>query len=351
MPRTSARAWPWPPERSPRGRHATSWSACDGALPRWRASRRPHEHHRSGGLAPADALRPGRHRRPSRRGHRDGARRPRPAHDPSRDARGPSASRRGRPIRPTRPAPHRRDQAPIAVGGRARRGSTRYRGPGARLPVGRGLDRSPCSSNPTGSAARSTTCGPSAPRRPCRCWPRSSSSMPASCRCCAPRARMPCCCWPRSTRPGSWRDWPRWRWSSAWSPSSRRTMGARCSPPSPRRRASSASTTATCAPSASSPSWRWSCGRWSRTTGSWWPSRACAIRRRCGDGAPPASMVRSWARTSCGWAATPRPWRLAWPPTWPPAACQLPAWIRRPTAARRSSRSAASPRRAGWRRR
>ncbi len=181
-------------------------------------------------------------------------------------------------------APHRRDQAPLAIGRRARRGASRHRCPGARLPGWWRLDRSPCSSSPTGSAARWRTCGrPAQPPR-CRCWPRSSSSMPDSCLCCGQPGRTPSCCWPLSIGPGSWPGssrWPsKWGWSHSW----RRTMRASRAPRSARAPGSSASTTATCARSG----WTWS---WPCACAPWCPDDRLVVAE---SGLRDAATVRRW---------------------------------------------------------
>ena len=116
----------------------------------------------------------------------------------------PGVARRPRPIverlAAPGPAPHRRDQALVAVGRPDRRPPARTSSPG-RAPTRPAAPRPSrsCASR-TGSAARSTTCARSGPRSPSRCWPRSSSSMRASCRCCGPPAPTSCCCWPSSIR-------------------------------------------------------------------------------------------------------------------------------------------------------
>ena len=79
-----------------------------------------------------------------------------------------------------RPAPHRRDQALLALRRPDRRRPARTSSPGLgpTRPAGRRRSRS-CASR-TGSAARSRTCAPSARRSRSRCSPRSSSSTTAS---------------------------------------------------------------------------------------------------------------------------------------------------------------------------
>ncbi len=119
--------------------------------------------------------------------------------------------------------------------------------------------RSPSSASRTGSAARSTTCGPSAPRSPCRSSPRSSSSTRASCPCCARPAPTSSCSSRRSTRRDASPTSSPGPATSASSRSSRSTPSASSTPRSRRVRAWSASTRGTCGRSPSTRTTRSGC--------------------------------------------------------------------------------------------
>ena len=101
------------------------------------------------------------------------------------------------------PAPHRRDQARVAVGGRDRRRRRRHRRPGPRLRGRRrGRDLGPV------RAALVRRLGRGPARRPrrgraCRCSPRSSSSTRASSPMLRAAGADPCCCSRSCTRHGA----------------------------------------------------------------------------------------------------------------------------------------------------
>ncbi len=148
-------------------------------------------------------------------------------HHPARA--GPCCGRRCRATagraaaRPTWAARHRGDQAPLPVGGVARRGTAGCRRPGTRLRRGRRLDDLGARRAPLVRRLDRRPGRRHAPRPRCRCWPRSSWSIRGSCPSCAPRAPMPCCCSPRCIRLPDSLDWSDAPSTWGWSRSSRST--------------------------------------------------------------------------------------------------------------------------------
>ena len=144
------------------------------------------------------------------------------------DRRGRSPNALPRPVSTSSPRSSARRRRPA---GSRRRARTSSRGPAPTRPAARRRSRS-CASR-TGSAGRSTTCGPSGRPSPSRSWPRTSWSRRSSCRCSARPARTSSCCSPCSIPPGASPGWSSGHWRSAWSRWSRSTTRASSSVPSP----------------------------------------------------------------------------------------------------------------------